>query len=141
MLVPRIFERDLFDDFGGFPFGNVNHYHSNALMKTDVKELDNGFEFDIDLPGIKKEDIKAEIKDGYLTVSAESNYSNDEKDDDGKYIRRERHFGSCSRTFYVGDEIKDDEIKASFENGTLKLIVPKKEPKPQIETNHYIQID
>lgn len=110
-------------------------------MKTDIKDTDNAYELTIDMPGIKKEDIKAELKDGYLTVNATSGYSNDDKDSNGKYIRRERHYGSCSRSFYVGNAVTQDDIKASFENGTLKLVIPKKEDKPAIENKNYIRIE
>ncbi|MBQ6907277.1 MAG: Hsp20/alpha crystallin family protein [Clostridia bacterium] len=141
MLLPQIFGRDIFDDFGGFPFGSLSHYSQGSLMKTDVKDTDKGYEFTIDLPGVKKEDVKAELKDGYLIVSAESNYSNDEKESDGRYIRRERHYGSCSRSFYVGENVTQDEIKANFENGTLKLVVPKKDENSRVETERFIRID
>ncbi|MFQ7291859.1 MAG: Hsp20/alpha crystallin family protein [Monoglobales bacterium] len=138
MLVPSIFGRDMFDDF----FGNsLSNYRTNDLMKTDIKDTDNAYELTIDMPGIKKEDIKAELKDGYLTVNATSGYSNDDKDSNGKYIRRERHYGSCSRSFYVGNAVTQDDIKASFENGTLKLVIPKKEDKPAIENKNYIRIE
>ena len=138
MLVPSIFGRDMFDDF----FGNsLSNYRTNDLMKTDIKDTDNAYELTIDMPGIKKEDIKAELKDGYLTVNATSGYSNDDKDSNGKYIRRERHYGSCSRSFYVGNAVTQDDIKASFENGTLKLVIPKKEDKPAIENKKYIRIE
>ena len=138
MLVPSIFGRDMFDDF----FGNsLSNYRTNDLMKTDIKDTDNAYELTIDMPGVKKEDIKAELKDGYLTVNATSGYSNDDKDSNGKYIRRERHYGSCSRSFYVGNAITQDDIKASFENGTLKLMIPKKEDKPAIENKNYIRIE
>lgn len=138
MLVPSIFGRDMFDDF----FGNsLSNYRTNDLMKTDIKDTDNAYELTIDMPGIKKEDIKAELKDGYLTANATSGYSNDDKDSNGKYIRRERHYGSCSRSFYVGNAITQDDIKASFENGTLKLVIPKKEDKPAIENKNYIRIE
>ena len=122
-MLPSIFGRDLFDDFG-FPFDS---YRTHDLMKTDVKEKDDSYELTIDMPGIKKENVKAELKNGYLTVSASSDYSNDENDKDGRYIRRERHYGTCSRSFYVGDNVTQDDIKATFENGTLKLSVPKKD--------------
>ena len=123
-------------------FGNsLSNYRTNDLMKTDIKDTDNAYELTIDMPGIKKEDIKAELKDGYLTVNATSGYSNDDKDSNGKYIRRERHYGSCSRSFYVGNAITQDDIKASFENGTLKLVIPKKEDKPAIENKNYIRIE
>ena len=138
MLVPSIFGRDMFDDF----FANsLSNYRTNDLMKTDIKDTDNAYELTIDMPGIKKEDIKAELKDGYLTVNATSGYSNDDKDSNGKYIRRERHYGSCSRSFYVGNAVTQDDIKASFENGTLKLVIPKKEDKPAIENKNYIRIE
>lgn len=138
MLVPSIFGRDMFDDF----FGNsLSNYRTNDLMKTDIKDTDNAYELTIDMPGIKKEDIKAELKYGYLTVNATSGYSNDDKDSNGKYIRRERHYGSCSRSFYVGNAVTQDDIKASFENGTLKLVIPKKEDKPAIENKNYIRIE
>ena len=142
MLVPSIFGGNMFDDFGGFPFGGASHHFgANQLMKTDVKDMGKSYELTMDMPGFKKEDIKAELKDGYLTVSAESNYSNDDKDNDGRYIRRERHYGSCSRSFYVGDAITQDEVKASFENGILRLTVPKKEENTLPESSRYIQIE
>ena len=90
---------------------------------------------------IKKEDVKAELKDGYLTVSAETNTKKDEKAEDGKYIRRERYSGSCSRSFYVGDGVKQEDIKAKFEDGTLKLFVPKEAAKPAVEQKKYISIE
>lgn len=138
MLVPSIFGRDMFDDF----FGNsLSNYRTNDLMKTDIKDTDNAYELTIDMPGIKKEDIKAELKDGYLTVNATSGYSNDDKDSNGKYIRRERHYGSCSRSFYVGDQLTEEDIKAKFENGTLTMTIPKKEEKPAVENKKYISIE
>ncbi len=141
MLVPRIFGGNPFDDFGDFPFGGLTRYNANTLMKTDVKENDKGYALTIDMPGIDKEDVKAELRDGYLTVRVESNYSNDDRDSEGRYIRRERHYGSCSRSFYVGNSVTQDEIKASFKNGTLKLTVPKKEEHKSIEAGNYIKID
>ena len=139
MLMPSIFGEDLFDDWMmDFPFrGNG----SANLMRTDVKETDNSYELDMDMPGFDKGDIKAELKNGYLTISASSNRNNDEKDKDGKYIRRERYTGSCSRSFYVGDDVKQEDIKAKFENGILKVTVPKKEEKPAVEENKYISIE
>ena len=137
MLVPSIFGRDMFDDFYGDVFGNCK---TTDLMKTDVKDTEKAYELTIDMPGVKKENIKAELKDGYLTISATSGYSNDDKDNDGKYIRRERHYGSCSRSFYVGDAVTQEDIKAKFENGTLKLTIPKKDEKPAIENKNYITL-
>ena len=107
--------------------------------RQDIKEHDNCYDLMIDLPGVKKEDIKAELNDGYLTVSAENNTSKDEKDDNGKYICRERYSGSYSRSFYVGDAVTEQDISAKFENGTLKLTVPKKESLPE-KQNKYIAI-
>ncbi len=122
-----------------FPFRTRT---STNLMKTDVKETDNSYELDIDMPGFEKGDIKAELKNGYLTISASSSKNNDEKDKDGKYIRKERYSGSCSRSFYVGDDVKQEDIKAKFENGILKVSVPKKEEKPAVEENNkYIAIE
>ena len=134
MLMPSIFGENLFDDFFNDFARPVRFTNStNYMMKTDVKETENGYELDIDLPGYKKEDIKAELKDGYMTISAQSSKNEDEKDKDGKYIRRERYYGNCSRTFYVGDDVTQEDIKAKFEDGILKIAVPKKEAKPQVE--------
>lgn len=135
MLMPSI-RNSVFDDFFGTPF--FTRTESN-MMKTDIKEHDDSYELTIDLPGVQKENIKAELNDGYLTVSAESNSSKDEKDEKGKYICRERYSGSYSRSFYVGDAVTEEDIAAKFENGTLKLTVPKKEALPQKE-NKYIAI-
>lgn len=142
MLVPRIFGESLLDDFiehsfRGHSYGSGN----NEIMKTDVKETDNGYELTMNLPGIKKENVKAELKDGYLTISAATNSENDEKDSSGKYIRRERYIGSCSRSFYVGEEVTQEDIKAKFEDGTLKLLVPKREEKAVEDDRKYIAIE
>ena len=96
---------------------------------------------DIDMPGFNKEDLKAELKEGYLTISASTNKDNGEKDENGRYIRRERYVGSCSRSFYVGEDIKQDDIKAKFENGILKISVPKKEAQPKVEEDKHIAIE
>ena len=138
MLMPSIFGENLFDDWMSFPFRNFN---TNSLMKTDIRETDGSFELDIDMPGFNKEDLKAELKEGYLTISASTNKDNGEKDENGKYIRRERYVGSCSRSFYVGEEIKQDDIKAKFENGILKISVPKKEAQPKGEEDKHIAIE
>ena len=138
MLVPSVFGEDLFDDWMDFPFTTAP---SARMMRTDVKETDNSYELDMDMPGFEKEDIRAELKNGYLTVSASSHKNNDEKDNDGKYIRRERYSGSCSRSFYVGEDVKQEDIKAKFENGILKVSIPKKEEKPAVEENKHIAIE
>lgn len=135
MLMPSI-RNSVFDDFFETPFMTRT---ASSMMKTDIKELDNSCELTIDLPGVNKEDIKAELNDGYLTISAESSSSNDEKDENGKYICRERYSGSFSRSFYVGDAVTEQDITAKFENGTLKLTVPKKNALPE-KQNKYITI-
>jgi HSP20 family molecular chaperone IbpA len=143
MLMPSIFGETLLDDFWGFPMRDnyMRTANTNGLMQTDVEEKDNGYEITMNLPGFKKEDVKGEIKDGYLTVTATTNTSNDEKDKDGKFIRRERYSGTCSRSFYVGDEVTQEDIKAKFSDGILKIMVPKKEAKPEVEEAKYIAIE
>ena len=138
MLMPSIFGENLFDDFMDFPFGGKK---INTMMKTDIRDTDSTYELDIDMPGFKKEDIKAQLKDGYLTISASTSANNDEQDKDGRYIRRERYAGSCSRSFYVGEGVKEEEIRAKFENGILKLSIPKVENKPQVEEKKCIAIE
>ena len=124
MLMPSIFHDDVFDDFFDF---SAPAYSGSELMNTDIKETEKGYELAISLPGVKKEDIKAEVKDGYLMITAAANSKTDEKDKTGKYIRRERYSGSMSRSFYVGDGVSQEDIKAKFENGILQLKVPKKD--------------
>lgn len=141
MLMPSIFGENLLDDFFDFPFENSYRSGRSQLMRTDIKDTDQGYEVTMNLPGVKKEDVKAELKDGYLTISASSNNSRDEKDDNGRYIRRERYSGSCSRSFYVGDQVTEADIKAKFENGTLTMMIPKKEVQPAVEDKKYIAIE
>ena len=143
MLMPSIFGENLFDDFMdgfAFPTANWNYAKNTAnVMKTDIKENDKGYELDVDLPGYKKEDVKAELKDGYLTISASNDNTKEEKDEDGKYIRKERYTGAVSRSFYVGKYVTEEDIHAKFENGILKLSVPKVDA-PKVEENKYISI-
>ena len=149
MLMPSIFGENLFDDWMDFPFdrnffeGRDPLYgkHAKNIMKTDVRETDDTYELDIDLPGFKKEEVTAELKNGYMTISAAKGLDKDEKDKEGRYIRKERYSGSCSRSFYVGDQISQEDVKAKFENGILKLSIPKKEEKPAVEENKYISIE
>ena len=146
MLMPSIFGENLFDDFFddfARPARALARYNtpSVAAMKTDIRESDTGYELDIDLPGYKKENVKAELKNGYLTITAESRQDNDQKDETGKYIRRERYYGTCSRSFYVGEDVLQEDIKAKFEDGILKVAIPKKETKPAIEQSKYIPIE
>lgn len=139
MMMPSIFGESLLSNWMDFPFDR-SVFSTKEFMKTDVKEVDNGYELDIDLPGFQKEDIKARLTDGYLTITAASGDSKEEKDKDGRYIRRERYSGSMSRSFYVGNAVKEEDIHARFENGILKLSVPKNK-KTEIEQNNYISIE
>ncbi len=148
MMMPSVFGENLFDNMLNFPFeddlfGKRNPLygkHSKNMMKTDIKETDGGYEIAIDLPGFKKDEISAELKDGYLTINAQKGLDKDEEDEKGNFIRRERYYGSCSRSFYVGDAIKEEDVKAKFEDGLLKLGIPKKEAK-EIESQKRIAIE
>ena len=140
MLMPSIFTNTYFNDFFEDPFKSLD-YNTSGLMTTDVKDTKDGYEMTMNLPGVKKEDIQAELKDGYLTINAVSNSNKDEKDKDGKYIRKERYSGACSRSFYVGDAVTEEDIKGEFKHGILKLFVPKKEAKPAVEDHKYIAIE
>lgn len=141
MLVPSIFGNDMFDDFFGFPFYNDKDFKKveKNLMKTDVKESDSGYELEMDLPGFQKDDVKVALENGYLTVSAVKN--SESEDESGKYIRRERYSGSCQRSFYVGEDVEQEDIHGEFKHGILKLSIPKKEAKPAIEEKKYITIE
>lgn len=138
---------DLFDDpfFEGWRnMENVGTRESNmsmGMMSTDVRESDKGYMVDIDMPGFKKEDISLELQNGYLTVSAHRDSSHDDKAEDGKWLRRERYVGSCSRSFYVGEDMKDSDIHASYKDGTLCLELPKPQAQQQVETKHRIAIE
>ncbi|MCR5153378.1 MAG: Hsp20/alpha crystallin family protein [Lachnospiraceae bacterium] len=146
MFMPDIFGDDLFDDlFNGFvpatkQSGRINVPATN-VMRTDILESDNAFELQIDLPGYKKEDVTAKLDDGYLTVKAEKKENKEDKDKKLNFLRRERFYGSCSRSFYVGDDVTQEDIKAKFEDGILKITVPKIEKKPEVEENKYIAIE
>ena len=145
MLMPSIFGENLFNDDWmdfGFPEVDKSLYgkHANNVMKTDVKETDTGYEVDIDLPGFKKDEINAQLDNGYLTISAAKGLDKDEKDKKGKYIRKERYAGAMSRSFYVGEGITQEDIKAKYEDGILRLSVPKKEAKA-VENKKYIAIE
>lgn len=153
MLMPSIFADDLFDEFmRDFPFYDDRNerrmekklygHHAKNLMKTDIKELDNGYVLEMDLPGFHKEDIQASLKDGCLTITASKNIDRENQDNDGgRYIRRERYSGTCERSFFVGEEVEQEDIKAEFKHGILKLFVPKKEAKPAVEEKRYISIE
>ena len=146
MMMPSIFGEkffdDFYDDFENEFFGRKNPLygkHSKNMMKTDIRETDNSYELDIDLPGFKKEDIDVTLENRYLTISTSKGIDKDEKDNDGKYIRRERYSGSMSRSFYVGEGITHEDIKAKYEDGILKLSMPKDLDK-QIENKKTIYI-
>ncbi len=142
MLMPSIFGENLFNDFWDFPTErSAKHINSSSLMQTDVRETPEGYAVTMDLPGFQKEDVKGELKDGYLIISAATSKNNDEKDKEGRYIRRERYSGSCSRSFYVGDHVKESDIKAKFENGTLKFTIPKDDESPKVEEQRLISIE
>ena len=142
MLMPSIFGNDFMDDFFVFPQERKSAASTkNNLMQTDVKETETGYEVVIDLPGYSKENVNAELKDGYLIISATTTSNDEEKSEDGKYIRKERYSGSCQRSFYVGEDITEEDIKAEFKHGILKLFVPKKEVKPAVEEKKYISIE
>ena len=152
MLRPSIFGETLCDDFmddfrfSEFPeLADVDRVlygkHGKNMMKTDVKELDNGFEVDIDLPGFKKDEIRLQLENGYLTVNAAKGLDKDEQDKKGRYVRRERYAGSMSRSFYVGDHVTEKDIHPKYENGILRFSVPKEEKKPIEEKKHYISIE
>lgn len=143
MFMPSIFGESLLDDLFDF---NQNHQIENKLygdkaknlMKIDIKENEHDFEIFVDLPGFKKEDLKLDLTDGYITISANKTL---EEEDKKKYIRKERFYGSVSRSFYVGDSVKKEDIKAKFDNGVLTLSIPKVEPKEEKEPNNYIAIE
>ena len=149
MMMPSIFGENLFDDdWMEFPFeksffGKNNPLygkHTKNMMKTDVRETDTDYEVDIDLPGFKKEEIQAELENGYLTIRAEKSLDKEKKDEKGNYIRRERYAGTMSRSFYVGSNVKQEDIRAKYEDGILKLTVPKMDAK-QVTENKYIAIE
>ena len=149
MLVPSIFANSVFDDFFDFPYVNDKKterklYGHNAanLMKTDIKETEGGYELEMDLPGFTKDEIKVSLENGYMTISAAKGLDKDEQDKkSGRYIRKERYAGSCERSFYVGEDITEEDIKGEFKHGILKLFVPKKEAKPAVEQKKYVSIE
>ena len=142
MLMPALFTNDLMDGLFGNECFAPEYFekHDQKLMSTDVKETENGYELSINMPGYELEDIKGEVKDGYLTVSATHNSEKEEKDKKKGYIRRERYTGSCSRSFYVGEAVTQEDIKAKYKNGVLIVDVPKKEEK-EVPENRYIMIE
>ncbi len=151
MLLPTIFTESLFDDFDRFmdlpsrELENINKQlygkHAASVMKTDVHEHDNMYELDIDLPGFKKEEISLSLENGNLVVAASKNLNKDEKSKEGKLIRQERYAGSMQRTFYIGEDVTEEEVKAKFEDGVLKLNIPKKDAQKAVEQKKVIAIE
>ena len=147
-MLPSIFGETLFDNFFNDPWehslfnGRDPLYgkHAKNMMKTDVRETEESYEVDIDLPGFNKDEISVKLENGYMTVSAAKGLDKEEKDDKGRYIRQERYAGSMTRSFYVGETLKTEDIKAKYENGILKLSMPKKQPEA-VEHTNYIQIE
>ena len=155
MLTPSVFGKDFFEDFDdmfNFPFWDDRDMkkiekklygrRGKNLMKTDIKDTDKAYELEMDLPGFKKDEIKVSLENGYLTISAARGLDVDEQEKEtAKYIRKERYAGSCQRSFYVGEGVKQEDIKGEFKHGILKLVIPKKEEKPEVETSKYISIE
>ena len=145
-MLPSIFGENLFDDFFGDPFGMMPRgrdplygKHAKNLMRTDVRETEDTYELDVDLPGFKKDEVNVELKNGYLTIQAAKGLDKEEQDKKGKYIRQERYAGACSRTFYVGEGVEPEDVTAKFENGILQLSIPK-EAKKQLPKNTSVTI-
>ena len=155
MLTPNVFGKDFFEDFDdmfNFPFWDDRDMkkiekklygrRGKNMMKTDIKETDTAYELEMDLPGFQKDEIKVALENGYLTISAARGLDKDEQDKKtSKYIRKERYAGACQRSFYVGDIVKQEDIKGEFKHGILKLTIPKKEAKPEVEASKYITIE
>ena len=148
-MMPSIFGENLFDeffddDFPMIPMRSIRNplYGKNAknLMKTDVRETDNTYELDVDLPDFKKDEVQLDLKDGYLTISAAKGLDKDQEDKKGKYIRQERYAGACSRSFFVGEEIEPRDVSAKFEDGILRVSLPKR-VKKELPRNSTIAIE
>ena len=139
MLVPRRNNYDILDDIFDDEFFNIKS-SKNEIMKTDIKEHKDHYEMITDLPGFEKDDIKVSVENGYLTVSAKVNNENENKENHGRIVRKERYYGECQRSFYIGDGIKENDIKAAYNNGVLKISIPKKEELKQAQTKKYIEI-
>ena len=152
MLLPAVVHENLFDDWFDPFFGDMdrelnretrNTFGKRAanMMKTDVKEVENGYEMDVDLPGCKKEDVKMQLEDGYLTIQAVRSHTNNESGQNGRYVRRETFSGTCARSFYVGEDVKKEEIHAKFEDGVLKITLPRPEVKKELPKPNMNLID
>lgn len=143
MLLPAVFHENLFDDWFDPFFDDMDRelnretrntlgHRAANMMKTDVKEVEGGYEMDVDLPGCKKEDVRMELDNGYLTIQAVRSHSQDQTDKNGRYVRRESFSGTCARSFYVGDQVKKEDIHAKFEDGVLKITLPRAEARKEL---------
>lgn len=146
MLLPSIFNRNFadnfFDDFDDmFNFPSIGRFPMTGWMNTNIKDLGDEYQLEIELPGFDKKDISAHLDKGYLTVTANRQEAKDQKDRKGRYIRRERYSGSCKRSFYVGENLKEEDFKASFENGVLTILFPKDKTDAKLEYRKYIPIE
>lgn len=139
MLTPYVFARSMFDEVFDSAFSSRS---IGGMMSTDIKESNEGYELIIDLPGVSRENMSAELKDGHLIISATVGQKNDsETETSGKYLRRERFVGSFKRSFYVGNQVRQEDIHAKYEEGVLHLFIPKVIATPQIEQKNYIPIE
>lgn len=147
MMLPSILGENLFDEWMGDVFSNFKNVdrelygkHSKNMMKTDVKETEDAYQVAVELPGFDKSEISAELRDGYLTITASKGLDKEEQDKEGRYIRRERYAGAMQRSFYVGGTVRQEDIRAKYESGVLKLEVPKRDAKA-VEQSRYIAIE
>ncbi|MFR7474145.1 MAG: Hsp20/alpha crystallin family protein [Christensenellales bacterium] len=148
-MLPSIFGENLFEDLFEEPFRMMSAFdacnplygkHAKNIMKTDVRETENTYELDIDLPGFKKEDVQVQLENGTLTIAAAKGLDKDEQDEKGRYIRQERYTGQCSRSFYVGDPVKAEDLSAKFEDGILRISMPKA-PQRKLPQKNLIAIE
>ncbi|HJC20564.1 MAG TPA: Hsp20/alpha crystallin family protein [Candidatus Butyricicoccus avicola] len=148
-MLPSIFGENLFDEMFDDAFSLMPSFgtrdplygkHAKNLMKTDVRETDTGYEIDVDLPGFKKDEVQVQVNNGYLTISAAKGLDKDEQDHKGRYIRRERYAGQCSRSFYVGSGIQPQDVRAKYEDGILRLSLPKGQAA-QLPQNNTVSIE
>ena len=139
-MLPMVLRDGFFDGLMRFPFWGMDEFKpQHGMMKSDLKETEEGYELSVDLPGFKKDEIQVDLSNGYLTISASKNESKEEKDKNGKIVHQERYTGSMRRSFAVGDAMDADSIKASFENGVLSIAFPKPEA-PALPEKKTIQI-
>lgn len=148
-MLPSIFGENLFEELFEEPFRMMSAFdarnplygrHAKNIMKTDVRETENTYELDIDLPGFKKEDVQVQLENGTLTIAAAKSLDKNEQDEKGRYLRQERYTGQCSRSFYVGDQVKVEDLSAKFEDGILRISMPKA-PQRQLPQKNLIAIE